>query len=236
MSKPYELGMIVGRFQTITNGHIALLSTAEALCEHIILFVGSAQESGTARNPLSVATRMTLLDKVVGDNFTIIGLDDLTSNDNNSPSWGNYLFENCKKYTGKLPNVTILGKEENVSNWYDKDSTQKITEVNVARSDISATYARELMVANKVEKWKSITPEAIHSYYDIIRKELMEVDYYKELENTVYLISSVSENEFLPETFMRIKTEAYNYLKNKNKNKKGEKVYIINEIKDVELD
>ena len=49
--KPYDIGLIVGRFQHFHIGHRSLVENAYKLCDRVLILVGSAQESGTLRNP-----------------------------------------------------------------------------------------------------------------------------------------------------------------------------------------
>ena len=47
MDKPFALGILVGRFQTLHAGHQQMIETALSLCDQAGIFVGSSQESGT---------------------------------------------------------------------------------------------------------------------------------------------------------------------------------------------
>ena len=51
--KPYNSGIIVGRFQTFHNGHKDMIDRAVELCEEVGIFIGSSQESGTFKNPVT---------------------------------------------------------------------------------------------------------------------------------------------------------------------------------------
>ncbi len=50
-NKPFDLGVMVGRFQTLHTGHVYMIEKAVAVCERVGIFVGSSQESGTSKNP-----------------------------------------------------------------------------------------------------------------------------------------------------------------------------------------
>ena len=63
-NKPFRLGITVGRFQTFHKGHQYMIDKAVALCESVGVFIGSSQESGTAKNPFSYETRERLLKKI----------------------------------------------------------------------------------------------------------------------------------------------------------------------------
>ena len=81
--KPYDVGLICGRFQTFHKGHEKLIETGQLLCDRLLILIGSSQECGTKRNPLNINTRTKMLRMVYGDNpnIMIYGLPDL-SNEN----------------------------------------------------------------------------------------------------------------------------------------------------------
>ena len=55
--KPYDVGLICGRFQTYHIGHESLINMGTQLCDRILILIGSSQECGTERNPLNINTR-----------------------------------------------------------------------------------------------------------------------------------------------------------------------------------
>lgn len=183
MSKPYDVGLICGRFQTFHKGHEKLVDTGLLLCDRLLILVGSAQLCGTERNPLNIATRIKMLKEIYGDNENIMiyGLTDLSKEDNISPEWGKYLLENVNRYIYKKPDIMIYGNDESRSQWFSKEDLQGITELIVNRNDlpISATMLREYMVQDRRQDWMKCVNPKLHKMYDEIRRELLTVDYYK---------------------------------------------------------
>lgn len=87
--RPYDSGLLVGRFQTFHKGHQKLIETGLMLCDRLLVFVGSAQEFGTERNPLNVETRIEMIKNVFStDRVMIYALPDLTNGDDIRPEWG----------------------------------------------------------------------------------------------------------------------------------------------------
>ena len=43
MDKPFALGILVGRFQTLHAGHQQMIETALSLCGQVGIFIGSSQ-------------------------------------------------------------------------------------------------------------------------------------------------------------------------------------------------
>lgn len=181
--KPYDVGLICGRFQTFHKGHEKLVDTGLMLCDRLLILIGSSQECGTERNPLNINTRTKMLKTVYDDNSNIMiyGLADLTNENDICPEWGRYLLENVDRYIYKNPDVMIYGNDESRSGWFDKKDLKNTTELIINREElpISATMLRRLMVENNRKEWMKYVNPKLHKMYDEIRDELMTVDYYK---------------------------------------------------------
>ena len=182
--KPYDIGLICGRFQTFHKGHEKLVDTGLMLCDRLLILIGSAQECGTERNPLNINTRTKMLKEIYGDNpnIMIYGLADMTDEDDIRPVWGRYLLDNVDRYIYKNPEVMIYGNDESRSQWFDKKDLVNTTEliINRAELSISATMLRQLMVADNRKEWMKWVNPKLHKMYDELRRELMSVDFYKD--------------------------------------------------------
>lgn len=182
MSKPYDVGVICGRFQTFHIGHESLVDTALKLCDRVLILVGSAQECGTERNPLNIDTRIRMLREIYGNDSTFIikGLSDLTDENDIRPEWGKYLLDNVDRYIYKKPEVMVYGNDEARSKWFDTVDIRDVTEVIVNRGKIpiSATMVRSYMVADNRREWQKWVNPKLHKIYNEIRDELMSVPFY----------------------------------------------------------
>jgi nicotinamide-nucleotide adenylyltransferase len=186
--KPYDLGLFVGRFQHIHVGHEHVINTGFKLCDKILVLVGSAQESGTMRNPFDYAIRRELIKRIYADEYAegrliIKSINDLTNENDITPSWGKYVLKNVQEYMGKLPDVMVYGNDDSRSGWFDKEDIKDMMEVIVPRSriNISATKLRNLIIQGNFEVWQEYTNPAIHELFGELRDYLYETDYYKEL-------------------------------------------------------
>ncbi|MCA1818978.1 MAG: adenylyltransferase/cytidyltransferase family protein [Halobacteriales archaeon] len=54
-------GLVVGRFQPLHNGHVALIRHAQERCGEVAVALGSTQAKPSLRNPFSVAERHAML-------------------------------------------------------------------------------------------------------------------------------------------------------------------------------
>ena len=184
MTKPYDVGLIVGRFQTLHKGHEKLIETGLMLCDRLLILIGSSQECGTERNPLNINTRTKMLRMIYGDNpnIMIYGLPDLTNENDIRPEWGRYLLDNADRYIYKNPEIMIDGNDESRSAWFAKEDLKNTTELIINRSElpISATMLRQYMVDDDRKAWMALVNPKLHKMYDEIRAELMTVDFYKQ--------------------------------------------------------
>ena len=173
--KPYDTGLIVGRFQTLHIGHQSLIDTGIKLCDRVLVLVGSAQECGTERNPLNINTRTKMLKEVYGDQIMIYALADMTNEDDIRPEWGRFLLENVERYIYKAPDLMIYGNDEARSKWFDPEDIRDTSEfiVNRGRIPISATDLRNMMINDERKEWMKWVDPKLHKMYDELRNELM---------------------------------------------------------------
>lgn len=188
MQKPYDVGLVCGRFQTFHKGHEKLIDTGLLLCDRLLILVGSAQECGTERNPLNITTRVDVIREIYDGNpgIMVYGLPDMTNENDICPEWGRYLLQNVDRYIYKNPDVMIYGNDESRSAWFDKKDLKNTTELIINREElpISATMLRRLMVLDQRREWMTYVNPKLHKRYDDLRRELMSVSFYQEmLEN-----------------------------------------------------
>lgn len=195
MSRPYDSGLLVGRFQTFHKGHQSLVETGLKLCDRMIILVGSAQECGTERNPFNIATRIEVIKSIYDDErVRVYALSDLTDENDIRPEWGRYVLDNIDRYLHKAPELMIYGNDESRSRWFDPEDIKDTSEFIVPRSrlPVSATMLRKIMVEDRRKEWMQWVDPKLHKLYDRLRGELMEVDFYKNME---VKIEQNSENQ-----------------------------------------
>lgn len=183
--KYYDVGMVCGRFQTFHKGHESLIESAIALCDRVLILIGSSQECGTERNPFNINTRTKMLKAIYGDqsNIMIYGIADMTNEDDIRPEWGRYLLDNVDRYIYKAPELMVYGNDEARSKWFDMEDIRDTSEliVNRGRIPISATMVREAMAFDRRKEWMSMVNSKLHKMYDELRSELMSIKYYKDM-------------------------------------------------------
>ncbi len=170
--KAYELGLMVGRFQTLHAGHIDMIETALKVSDKVGIFVGSAQESGTAKNPFSYELRKEMLERIFGERIIVKPLPDIGVGNNSR--WGDYVLKMTRESFGRLPDVVVSGKESRRSTWYDGEDGENIAELLVPkRISISATEMREFLTEDREDEWKRYADERLHPMYEKLREAML---------------------------------------------------------------
>lgn len=163
--KPFELGIIIGRFQTFHKGHEAMIKYGTQICEKVCVLVGSAQESGTLKNPFTYKMRESVLRKVFDNEIEIFPLEDIGVGNNSK--WGDYVIENVHKHYGCSPDLLISGKEQRRIDWFDSVQGLSVAELYIPKTiDISATQMREHLINDDYEAWKQYTNEKLWDKYE----------------------------------------------------------------------
>lgn len=184
----FDTCLLVGRFQTFHIGHESLVDMGLKMADRLLIFIGSAQESHTERNPYDVITRMNMIKEVYDNDIKmgrimIYGLNDLTNENDITFEWGKYVLEHARLYIHKNPEVMIYGNDEQRSRWFSPEDIKNTSEfiMNREKIPISATRIREYMIRDQREEWMQCVHPRLHKKYEELRSLLMEVDYYKNL-------------------------------------------------------
>lgn len=166
--KPFSLGILVGRFQTIHTGHEQMIRTALSLCDQVGVFVGSSQESGTANNPFPYGIRKELLNLLFGESIRVFPLPDIGVGNNGT--WGEYVLQNVRKNYGFFPDLLISGKEARRINWFDGVEDIHISELYIPKTiHISASQMRSFFLRDDRESWQKYTSPVLWDQYDNLR-------------------------------------------------------------------
>ena len=168
--RPYRLGILVGRFQTLHLGHEEMIRTAEMLCDEVGIFLGSSQESRTAKNPFTCEERTRIIKHIFpSERICVYPLPDIFIG--NTAKWGEYVLENVKKQFGMLPDLLVTGKEVRRLSWFDGIQGVNIAELYIPKTiDISASEMREYFLTDDRAAWEQYTDPLLHPMYDKLRE------------------------------------------------------------------
>jgi cytidyltransferase-like protein len=177
--KPYDLGLAVGRFQIFHIGHQQNIDTALQICDRVLILVGSAQESGTVRNPFDASMRIKIIEEIYGDAVIVKPLADLTNEHDITPAWGTYLLDKVDFFMGKTPDVMIYG-DEDAQGWFGNSINFIRMVMPRLRNGATATHGRELLAQGKFKEWMQWHNPKTHKHYPELREQILRIDYYKQ--------------------------------------------------------
>ncbi len=170
--KAFQLGIIVGRFQTFHTGHLDMVEKACNVCRRVGIFIGSSQESGTLKNPFTYEARKKMLQKVFGSRVEIYPLPDIGVG--NNAKWGDYVLQNVRRRFGKTPDLLVSGKETRRIDWFDSSVGVTVAELYVPKTiDMSATRMRTFFLEDNRADWQAYTPPALWDDYDSMRQTVL---------------------------------------------------------------
>lgn len=178
----FKTGIIVGRFQHIHRGHEKLINIGLELSDKLLIFIGSANESNTIRNPFDYELRKKLITKIYSEEIKsgkiiIQGVNDITNPSDLTPLWGKHLLNEASIYLGKKPELLIYGKDKDVNKCFLQEDMENITEVYVDRKSlkVSGTHLRECILNGEFENWKECVNNKLYDEYDKISEIIFNV-------------------------------------------------------------
>lgn len=181
-----NVGVILTRAQPIHLGHIGIIKQALKENEKVILVIGSANKSGTKRNPFNIDLRLMMVEDMLKkenlslNRIEILPLVDWSMEDAYTyvKEWGRFFYYNvvnkagCKEFTFYYNDDIKI-----VENWFEPEILRRITIKNVVRTDdISSTKVREAILNKDYEYLKyamGYTPEMeINEDYKLMKYAL----------------------------------------------------------------
>ena len=185
MQKKYNHSFMIARFQPFHNGHKTIIDKMIQESNYITIILGSAQESYTEENPLTVEQRKNLIINIYGNrkNMKIFYMNDIECS---ADDWYKYVIqflkENVKEfgfpeayYCGDMNNGYYYNKGEFKIEIVDRDMQQ-------GYNKISATEVRN-MIKNKDEKWKLYIPKENHLLVEKYFNDLIIIKKDKDINN-----------------------------------------------------
>jgi len=187
----HPLGMVIGRFQHLHIGHVEMIEKGLAVCEQLIIMVGSSQESFTLRNPFDINKRIDLIkqafeEEIVRGDLYVVPIPDLTDENDHSKEWGDYVLEQVSYWRTQYAiknrlSCMIYGNDEEREDWYREEDAKDIAQIVLKREDIpiSATKMREFLVQNNKSAWLEYMPKnrlnqkESKQWFHLFRKDLI---------------------------------------------------------------
>ena len=174
LEKHYKCGLYLGRFQPFHIGHVSIINQMLCECDTIAIAIGSAQESGTERNPLSFLFRSILIQETCLDYLDRIKFyaiyDRETYSDDST--WGQYVLNVLNDQYNVIPDIIYKGDDKVNTVWY-KDCNIPVVTVSRNSIPISGTELRKTILEGHKDYALDYLPEQTHKFYDKIREEIL---------------------------------------------------------------
>jgi nicotinamide-nucleotide adenylyltransferase len=164
--KKYKKGIIIGRFQPFHLGHLKAVEYASSLCEKLVIGIGSAQESGTAKNPFDAETREAMIRESLREagidlnNIEFLKIPDFMDDE----KWFSYIMQ-------RVPDIEVVFSG---NGWVRRIFKARGVKVVIPpwynRGEISGTKVRQLIRSN--QKWEGLVPRAVIGIINQHRSDL----------------------------------------------------------------
>lgn len=168
--KKNKLGVVIGRFQPLHNGHIELLLKAKEESEHVLVILGSRNRAADFNNPLNINDRRSILkaalDAIEYGMFKTYCPKDL----DNDEAWVENLIGTMQNASDDCdPNEVSIYTSAKDQEFYQNNFINPITVVD-AKDGLSATSIRELFYAGAMNTLKPLVPLASYSTLENLSK------------------------------------------------------------------
>lgn len=166
-------------------GHVAEIDAALNAADEVLVLVGSAQESGTPRNPFSYDLRSRILHAIYPVlPVAVVALPDMTTEDDIRPEWGRYVLEHVRAaFGGPTPDVMVYGNDENRRGWFAADDIRDVAEIVLQHNlvPIHATDLRLMIARNEYDAWRQHVHPSTIPFWPELRTALCAIPYYQEI-------------------------------------------------------
>lgn len=147
MNKQYDLSVVIGRFQPLHNGHVALIEAAQELATNTLVLIGSYNSPTTIKNPFTYSQCAEMIRSVFAGPTVpyISGIEDSAYN---NEEWIKNVQDAVNYYKGdnKDFKVCLVGHNKDESTFYLNLFPQwDYVETKSHANGVSATHIRNAL-------------------------------------------------------------------------------------------
>lgn len=195
-----KYGVMITRGQPFHIGHIKVIQQALNENDRVLIIIGSADKSGTERNPFDIKTRRRYFEKLKSyyhincDRLQVLELPDWskdtaipyhsnvgstnTDYETVAKEWGFYLYYNIvRKINGKIFTLYYNDDTEIVKAWFPEYIWARITLKSTVRDDISSSKVRNAILTENYNYLKETVPYLNKQDIKECHKILEEIKY-----------------------------------------------------------
>lgn len=118
MSKKYDTLVLIGRFQPFHNAHLEIVKRATALCNKLIIVVGSSRQPRTYKNPFTFEERSQMIRYATSGLSIQISIEPNTDTIYNDQAWAVRVQQIVAQHTQPGAKVGIIGHKKDDSSFY----------------------------------------------------------------------------------------------------------------------
>lgn len=118
MSKKYDTLVLIGRFQPLHSAHLEIIKRATALCDQLVIIVGSARQPRTYKNPFTFEERRAMIKSATAGLAMQVYVEPNTDTIYNDQAWAVRIQGIVSKYAKLGGRVGIIGHKKDDSSFY----------------------------------------------------------------------------------------------------------------------
>jgi bifunctional NMN adenylyltransferase/nudix hydrolase len=118
MSKKYDTLVLIGRFQPFHNAHLEIVKRATALCNKLVIVVGSARQPRTYKNPFTFEERSQMIRHATMGLSLQISIEPNIDTIYNDQAWAVRIQQAVALHTFPGDRVGIIGHKKDDSSFY----------------------------------------------------------------------------------------------------------------------
>jgi bifunctional NMN adenylyltransferase/nudix hydrolase len=116
--KKYDTLVLIGRFQPFHNAHLEIVKRATALCDRLIIVVGSSRQPRTYKNPFTFEERARMIREATMGLSLQIAIEPNTDTIYNDQAWAVRVQQIVAQHTKSGERVGIIGHKKDDSSFY----------------------------------------------------------------------------------------------------------------------
>jgi bifunctional NMN adenylyltransferase/nudix hydrolase len=116
--KKYDTLVLIGRFQPLHSAHLEIIKRATALCDQLVIIVGSANQPRTYKNPFSFAERRQMIYEATRGLAMEVVIESNTDTIYNDQAWAVRVQGIVRKHASGKGRVGIIGHKKDDSSFY----------------------------------------------------------------------------------------------------------------------
>ncbi len=197
MSKQYDTLVLIGRFQPFHNAHLEIVKRATALCNKLVIVVGSSYQPRTYKNPFTFEERSQMIRYATSGLSLQINVEPNIDTIHNDPAWAVRVQQAVAKHTKPGERIGIIGHKKDDSSFYldmfpqwgyeDVKLIEFLSAVNIRdlffKEEMNLNFLRHVVPESTLQFLQSF-PNDI--WMQIIREREFIADYKKQYASLPY--------------------------------------------------